>query len=635
MTLGTADGWKLDGHDFSTSKTDLFSCPPDAIILGINAYFHDSSAAFVRNAKILWASQEERFDRVKNSSAFPKSSILRGLDYLGLTPESISQITYFENPDIKLDRISRQIKSASLISGSRIVWSNSRRLWRYHLFLRKTLRRDLRALGFSNGQIKNIRFSEHHLSHAASAFLPSPYKESCIVIADAVGEDQTTTIWKATRTKITLLASLHFPNSLGMFYSAFTYFCGFKVNSGEYKLMGLAPYGEPKFVNLIFSNILFKQPDGSFTINHRFLTYEKSSKIVSQRALEGLFGFPARTPESSITKNYMDLAASVQVVLNEMMLSIVRFARDLSDCRTLCLAGGVSLNCVSNGVISSSRIFDDVWIQPASGDAGTSLGAALLLSDWQSEKNLPVSNQSNTSMLGAFLGSEYDCEQIRESLDFYKLTYEEVSREQMIEECCSAITENRVVGFFQGRMEFGPRSLGARSILANPKDPDGQKRINLKIKFRESFRPFAPAIRNDQVQNYFEEPFGDSFMLRTTLILARFRNTFSRRFELSEVNDLRSQFPSITHVDFSSRVQTVDGFSPLYPLLRRLEDFDIPMVVNTSFNVRGEPIVESPADAINCFLSTDLDDLFIGNFHVKKELQHIDSLKVTSKVNLD
>jgi len=331
----------------------------------------------------------------------------------------------------------------------------------------------------------------------------------------------------------------------------------------------------------------------------------------------------------------MDLAASVQVVLNEMMLSIVDFARDLSGCSNLCMAGGVSLNCVTNGIISNSRIFDEVWIQPASGDAGTSLGAALLLSNWQRDENLTLSNQSRTSMLGAFLGSEYDCDQIRESLDSYKLIYEEVSSEQMIEECCRAIAENHVVGFFQGRMEFGPRSLGARSILANPKDPNGQRRINLKIKFRESFRPFAPAIRSEQVQNYFEEPFGDSFMLRTAPILAKFRNSFSRRFELSEVNDVRSQFPSITHVDFSARVQTVDGFSPLYPLLRRLEDFDIPMVVNTSFNVRGEPIVESPDDAINCFLSTDLDDLFIGNFHLKKALQNMESINVTSKVILD
>jgi len=616
--------WKIPiyGNTEIKVRGNLFNSRE--VVLGISSYFHDSSCTIIVNGKIEFAAQEERFTREKNTSAFPHQSIKLGLKTLGLDLNDITTICYFENPQLKFKRIREQIRSISFIAAYKMVKTIFWRLWKFHIRFNSTLKKDLHLCGFSNKFLKSnpIIFSNHHLSHALSAFVPSPFLNANIIVIDAVGEYATTSIWKANNNHITLLRSINFPNSIGMLYSAITYFCGFKVNSGEYKLMGLAPFGKPTYVKLILSNLIEIYSDSSFKINSSFLTYFSGTKIINELRLEKLFGFPRRLPESEIAQEYMDLAASMQEVLNQYVEKLCRYSLELNKSENLCLAGGVALNCVTNGHIDRTSIFQNIWIQPAAGDAGTSLGAAILVAtNDYTHKDL---GQESDAMQGAFLGTGYSNSEIEEVLQNHSFVYEKLSSEELLERATECIQRNNIVGWFQGRMEFGPRSLGARSIIANPTDPNGQSRINLKIKFRESFRPFAPAMLQNSAEKYFESIRADKYMLFVSFFRPEFRYKVISEGKLNDVSLIRSAFPSVTHVDYSARVQVVDNESPIFDLLLNLEKRDIPMVVNTSFNVRGEPIVESPKNALYCFMATDIDDLFLGNFYITKSKQTLD-----------
>ena len=612
-------------HSFKDSE-------PDQITLGISSYFHDSSVTFVKNDEILWAAQEERFNRIKNTNAFPRESMLRAFKDLNISTREISKIVYFEDPNLKFQRIKNQIQSTNFFGSYKIVKENLARIIKYHIFFNRQFTKDLLDIGFSLKQISNsLYFSNHHLSHAISAFKPSPFIESAVVVVDAVGEDDTVSIWHATALQIDRKRSISFPNSLGMFYSAFTHFCGFNVNSGEYKLMGLSPFGIPVYKELILEHVLLKGKNGFFTINPDFLTYENSTEMYSESKLEKLLGLKKREPESMITQEYMNLASSVQEVLNECMIELICYAKKLTGSNNLCLAGGVALNCVANSRIYESKIFEGLWVQPAAGDAGTSLGAAMFFG----KKKETSFDPTEDSMKGAFLGSQYSNEEIEEVLQSNQLVYSRLEDENIIENCVSSLQNYRVVGWFQGKMEFGPRSLGARSIIANARDPYGQKRINMKIKFRESFRPFAPALLKKTADHYFRMPKNDKYMLFVAWLKSEFQIKNSKTGNLSDVGLIRSKFPSITHMDYSARLQVVDKCSPIFNLISHSTKKGIPIIVNTSFNVRGEPIVESPLNAIICFMTTEMDDLFIGNFHLKKESQITNQLKYKSQLLID
>jgi carbamoyltransferase len=592
------------------------------IVVGICSYFHDSSVTIISEGQIQYAAQEERFNRIKNSSSFPTQSLRKGFEMLAIKPSDVTKIVYYEDPKLKLVRLSNQISSGQPLNSINIIKQNLRRIISIHLLFKYSFSRDLKAVGFTRKLQKSlsVEYSEHHLSHAASAFLPSNFDSACIVVVDAVGEMESTTIWEANREQLRKIASINFPYSIGMFYSAMTYYCGFKVNSGEYKLMGLAPFGTPNLITRLEK--IFKFSDlGVIEINQDCLTYYSTNEIVNINAIEKILGFPKRDPDGPILKHYMDLAASVQKMLNLYMLQICKHAQSLTSQKNLCLAGGVALNCVSNGKLLESGIFDNVWVQPAAGDGGTSLGAAIFNSSVKIHPSDSVDGEKLDLMKGSFLGTSYSDTEIEAALEEFRLIFTKVSTKQMLSECAQDIQNQKVIGFFQGRMEFGPRSLGARSILGNPQDPLGQKKINLKIKFRESFRPFAPAMLLKTAQKYFYPHTWDNYMLFTSYIKDVFRSDTSFSGNLDDVNLTRSPFPSITHIDFSSRIQIVSKLSPLYELLKELEKFDLPMVINTSFNVRGEPIVESPKDAVRCFMATDLDSLYIGNYIVRKENQ--------------
>jgi carbamoyltransferase len=621
-------GWRSPINDITRLKIqEKNTLASKEVVLGISSYYHDSSCSIIINGKVSYAAQEERFTREKNTSAFPHHSLRNGLITLGLEISDVTKISYFENPELKYNRIKQQIHAQSFVSSYKLITNIFWRLWKFHIRFRKTLNRDLLKAGFSRDFLLTnpVIFSNHHLSHALSAYVPSQYLSANVIVIDAVGEYATTSIWKANGNSLQLLKYINFPNSIGMLYSAITYFCGFKVNSGEYKLMGLAPYGEPKYTNLILSNLIDIAEDASYRINDEFLTYFSKSEILNEEKFEGLLGFSKRSPESEITQEYMDLAASMQEVLNIYLEKLSNYSWELNPSENLCLAGGVALNCVTNGHIDRSTYYENIWIQPAAGDAGTSLGAAFLAATNEfSHKSTSSKLHENDGMHGAFLGTAYSDSQIEKTLMEYGFVYEKLSSHEIYSNAAQCILKNSTIGWFQGRMEFGPRSLGARSILANPTDPQGQTRINLKIKYRESFRPFAPAMLKKNAITYFEKVRADKYMLFVSFLKPEFRFEVSTTGNLKDVALIRSAFPSITHVDYSARVQVVDQESPLFELLEILSKYDIPMVVNTSFNVRGEPIVESPKDALFCFMATDLDFLFLGSFFLSKQSQFLD-----------
>jgi carbamoyltransferase len=587
--------------------------------LGISAYYHDSAVALVKDGLILAAAQEERFTRIKHDHSFPSKSVACCLKQAGIGAADLDYVAFYDKPLLKFDRLLESYL-AYAPSGFR-SFCKAMPLWIHQkLHLAKEIRRELHG-----NYRKRIVFPEHHESHAASAFFPSPFDTAAIVTMDGVGEWATTSVGTGNGNRIEISREIRFPHSLGLLYSAFTYYCGFKVNGGEYKLMGLAPYGEPKHASLIRDHLIDLREDGSFRLNMDYFNYCQGLTMTNERFAR-LFGGQPRQPESALTQRDMDIAASIQAVTEEAMLRICMTARRESGMRNLCLAGGVALNCVGNGRILRESGFENVWIQPASGDAGGALGAALFTSHQLLET--PREPSVPDSQLGSLLGPSHSDEEIRATLDALGAIYRhEPDQEALLGEAVTQLAQGRVVGWFQGRMEFGPRALGSRSILGDPRDKGMQSRMNLKIKFRESFRPFAAAVLREDAADYFEigRDQESPYMLLVTKVREDKRLPADTPVTgIDRLHQARSVIPAVTHVDHSCRIQTVDAVRN--PRLHRLlEKFKAstgcPILVNTSFNVRGEPIVCTPADAYRCFLETDMDVLVIGNFLLLKEEQ--------------
>ena len=561
-------------------------------ILGISAFYHDSAACIIQDGKIIAAAQEERFSRIKHDKSYPYKAIEYCLKEIG--NKSVDAIVFYENPSLKYDRVYKTLKSYP-----------------------QTFSTFIKALKSQKKKIKlvnSIHHVDHHMSHAASAFYPSPFKESVIVTLDGVGEWDTTTISLGVDNKINLITSLEFPNSLGMLYSAFTYYCGFKVNNGEYKLMGLAPYGTPKYYDKIINNLIDLKPDGSFALNLDYFGFHNSDTVINEK-FESLFDIPRRLPESEMKKEYTDIAASIQLVTEEIVYNICKYAQQITGKSNLCLAGGVALNCVANGKLQESKLFKNIWIQPAAGDAGGAIGAALQY--YYSLGNKRKINQ-NDSMQSAYLGPSYDNE-ILPFLKNNKIKYKKLS----IPKVASYLADEKVIGWFQGRMEFGPRALGHRSILGDARSKKMQSIMNLKIKFRESFRPFAPIVLKEDCKKYFNLDIDSPYMLLVSKVSKEILkpNKKPKSFDLiKHVNIERSELPAITHVDNSARIQTIDkNNDKLYSLLKSFKKkTNSGVLINTSFNVRGEPIVCTPMDAYNCFITSGMDYLVLGDYIIKK-----------------
>jgi carbamoyltransferase len=608
-------------------------------ILGISAFYHDSAACIVRDGEILAAAQEERFTRKKHDHEFPKHAIDYCLGEAGLSAEELDVVAFYDKPLLKFDRILETYISYAP-RGFKIFLKG------LPLWLKQKLHtpRELdRGLG---GRYRGrYVFTRHHESHAASAFFPSPFERAAILTLDGVGEWSTGSIGIGEGNRIRLLKELRFPHSLGLLYSAFTYFCGFKVNSGEYKLMGLAPYGEPKYASLIRDQMLDLRPDGSFRMDMSYFAFCYDDVMTSSK-MERVFGGPPRSMESPLTQREMDIAASIQQVTEEIMLAAARYAHELTSASDLVMAGGVALNCVANGRILREGPFERIWIQPAAGDAGGALGAALFV--WHQllgNSRFPLPNGDRQH--GSLLGPAYSDEEIRACLDGCGAAYRYYSsEEELIDEIAALIASEKVVGHVEGRLEFGPRALGNRSILGDARSPKMQRVMNLKIKFRESFRPFAPAILRDRVHEFFEMRRNEDspYMLLVAPVRADKRTPASENGArgLDKLNQLRSVVPAITHVDYSARVQTVDSerHPRFHRILKRFEEMTgCPVIINTSFNVRGEPIVCTPQDAIRCFLATNIDALVIGRFLLtksgQKEVQREEVEKYLASFSLD
>ena len=584
-------------------------------ILGISAYYHDAAAAILREGTIIAAAQEERFTRKKNDPDFPQHAIEFCLRQCAVEPAQLDAVVFYDKPILKFARM-LETYLAVAPGGWRTFpvvlpsWLSEK------LNLRKTIREEIPGL---NPDCP-ILFTEHHQAHAASAFYPSPFTEAAILTIDGVGEWATTTIGLGRGNGIELLQELRFPHSLGLLYSAFTSYCGFRINSGEYKLMGLAPYGEPKFVDTIYRELLDLKTDGSFRLNLQYFDFLAGTTMINER-FHRLFEGPPRQPEEKIERRHMDVARSIQAVTEEVMLRLACHARTVTGQKALCLAGGVALNCVANGRILREKIFDTLWIQPAAGDAGGALGAALAA--WHSDGNRPGATQPRVAsgkdaMQGSLLGPAYPDEEIETALRAHGAVYQRFEPNALLARVVELLGAEKVIGWFQGRMEFGPRALGNRSILGDARSARMQSVMNLKVKFRESFRPFAPIVRRERVADYFELDSPSPYMLLVAPIKQELRRPLSPGiggFDL--LKEPRSYLPAITHVDYSARIQTVDrDQNPLlYDLLLRFEQATgCGVLVNTSFNVRGEPIVCSPEDAYRCFVNTDMDYLVLGNF---------------------
>ena len=587
-------------------------------ILGISAFYHDSAAALVRDGAIVSAAQEERFSRKRYDAAFPVNAIAYCLREAGIGPSDLDLVVFYDKPLLKFERILRTYL-AYAPRGLR-SFTMAMPLWLKDKLWMKDLIRD--ALGYEG----EVLFSEHHESHAASAFYPSPFQEAAVLTLDGVGEWATASIGKGDGHQLDLLRTLDFPHSLGLLYSAFTYYTGFKVNSGEYKVMGLAPYGEPKYVGLIYENLIDLRPDGSFRLNMDYFDYCAGLTMTNGR-FDDLFRGPPRKPEALLTQRDMDLAASVQVVCEEVMLRMARNAREVAGSKNLCLAGGVALNCVGNGRILREKVFERLWVQPAAGDAGGALGAALFA--WHGVLGNPrTANASHDAQRGSLLGPTYSEAEIGAFLAGAKAPYRRLKDAELSQEVAEILSHGKVVGWFQGRMEYGPRALGARSILGDPRDTDMQATMNLKIKFRESFRPFAPAVLAEHASDYFEIECESPYMLLTAPVKESRRipetSEQAKLFGLERLNRPRSDIPAVTHVDYSARLQTVrrEDNPPYYDLLKAFEArTGCAVLVNTSFNVRGEPIVCQPEEAYACFMRTKMDYLVLGPFLLDKKDQ--------------
>ncbi len=590
-------------------------------ILGISAYYHDSAACLVRNGSIECCLQEERLSRLKFDNRFPRRSIRYCLKYADLNYKDIDYIVFYDKPFLKFERL-LETYLAYAPSGFK-SFCTSMPIWlKNKLFQKRIIINELNEIFDHEIESKKILFSEHHLSHAASAFFPSPFTESSILTMDGVGEWVTSSISIGNNNNIELLDEINFPHSLGLLYSAFTYFCGFKVNSGEYKLMGLAPYGKPKYVSLIRDNIVDIKHDGSFHLNMSYFNYCTGLTMTSEK-FHKLFNKKPRLVSDSITQKDMDIAASIQNITEEILVKIAKNIKKNYQQKNLCLAGGVALNCVANGIISKEDIFDKIWVQPAPGDAGGALGSALAVHHMFVNKKRNINRFD--SMQGSYLGPAYTQEKIIENLDSHKIIYSKFDKDKLIDTTAKLIADGNIIGWMQGKMEFGPRALGNRSILADPRSKNMQKKLNMKVKFRESFRPFAPCILSEYVEEWFDLTEKSPYMSFVAKIKDKHKSYKQSKLNgLDRVNEIRSSVPAITHIDFSARIQTVDKITnPLfYSLIDRFRDLTgCPLLINTSFNIRGEPIVCSPKDAINCFLNTDIDVLIIDNFIAYKKNQ--------------
>jgi len=605
-------------------------------IIGISSYYHDSAAALIVDGDILAAAQEERFTRKKHDPGFPEKSIQYVLDEANLYLSDIDYVVFYDKPLVKFERLletylayaPRGLRSFLMAMP---IWLKEK------LFLKETLKRELSQLsGISKADLPQLMFTEHHQAHAASAFFPSPYKKAAVLCLDGVGEWATTSVWLGEGNKLDPLWEIDFPHSLGLLYSAFTYYTGFRVNSGEYKLMGLAPYGEPEYVDLIYQHLIDLKSDGSFSLNMEYFNYATGLTMTNDKFAK-LFGGPARVSESDITQKEMDIARSIQVVTEEIVLKIAEHIKSELKVDNLCLAGGVALNCVANGKLHKAKIFDDIWIQPAAGDAGAAAGAALSIwYEYLDNKRNPDGQTDFTH--GSYLGPSFSEAEITRYLDSVQAKYQVLEDDKMFPVVADHLANANVIGWFQGRMEFGPRSLGGRSILGDPRSQQMQSIMNLKIKYRESFRPFAPSVKAEKVSDWFEFEGVSPYMLMVANVREDKQIPVTQEqkqlFGIDKLNIPRSQIPAITHVDYSARLQTVHKETNIryWSLLTEFEKLtDCPVLINTSFNVRGEPIVCTPEDAYRCFMRTEMDYLVLENVLLAKSEQpvrdHDDSWK--------
>jgi len=596
-------------------------------ILGISAYYHDSAAALVEDGEIVAAAQEERFTRRKHDAEFPHHAVAYCLRAAGIRLPQIDQVVFYDKPWIKFERLlETYIGFAPKGLGSFLT---AMPVWlREKLNLKSLLRRELMAVGECGPrELPPLLFTEHHQAHAASAFFPSPFERAAVLCLDGVGEWATTSLWLGEGNRLTAQWQIDFPHSLGLLYSAFTYYTGFKVNSGEYKLMGLAPYGEPQYAAAILDHLIDLKPDGTFRLALDYFNYTTGLTMTNAK-FDHLFGGPPRTPESPLTRREMDLAASIQQVTEEVVARLARTARRELDAEYLCLAGGVALNCVANGKLLREGLFRDIWVQPAAGDAGGALGAAL--AGWHLYAGGARTADGADRMHGGFLGPRFDDDQVADALNAAGAAYERLTDDDLLDRVAEVLSQGAVVGWFDGRMEFGPRALGSRSIIGDPRDARMQSVMNLKIKYRESFRPFAPSVLAERVADYFELDRPSPYMALVAAVREELRTPMTAEqeglFGIEKLNIPRSKIPAVTHIDYSARIQTVHrATNPRYhELIRRFEAITgCAVVVNTSFNVRGEPIVCTPEDAYRCFMRTEMDYLVVGNYLLAKTFQPV------------
>ena len=600
-------------------------------ILGISAYYHDSAAALVRNGVIVAAAQEERFSRKKHDSSFPVHAVKWCLEDAGICAGDVDYVAFYDKPFLKFDRLLETYlafapRGFTSFRKAMPIWIGEK------LFQKDLLLKELKALDERLGVPGKLQFAEHHFSHAASAFYPSPFEEAAVLTMDGVGEWATTSAGIGRGRELSIEKEIHFPHSLGLLYSAFTYYTGFKVNSGEYKLMGLAPYGEPIFAQTILDHLIDVKPDGSFRLDLDYFDYCTGLTMTNAR-FDALFGGPARSPEELLTQHHMDLAASIQAVTEEIVLRLTRALAAETKSKNLCLAGGVALNCVANGVVLRDGRFDKIWVQPAAGDAGGALGAALASYHHQMGRPRTLANDRD-GMRGAYLGPEFSQPEIEKELTSAGAKFAVLPEDKLLDATASALSQEKAVGWFQGRMEFGPRALGARSILADPRSPKMQKNLNLKVKYRESFRPFAPSVLRQDINDWFEMDEDSPYMLMVAPVKKGRQRTMSEvernLFGIEKLNVPRSDIPAVTHVDYSARIQTVHAdTNPRYhALISRFKELTgCPVLVNTSFNVRGEPIVCTPGDAFRCFMGTAIDMLVVGDCVLWKKEQDPELLR--------
>ena len=594
-------------------------------VLGISAFYHDSAAALIEDGHLVGAAQEERFTRKKHDSGFPQNAVQYCLDAAGIKLGDVDYVAFYDKPFLKFERLLETYLAYAPRGFNSFRMAMP--LWLKEKLFQKTLLRDeMKRWQPDFDWHKRLLFGEHHQSHAASAFFPSPYEEAAVLCMDGVGEWATTSLGWGQGNKLEMLKEIHFPHSLGLLYSAFTYYTGFKVNSGEYKVMGLAPYGEPKFKDTILSNIVDLKEDGTFRLDQTYFDYCTGLRMTNEK-FGALFGGKARKPEELLTQHHMDLAASVQAVTEEIVIRLARSVKKETGAKNICLAGGVALNCVANGKLLRENLFDGIWVQPAAGDAGGAVGAAFAAYHGYLGQARQLNGHLD-GMAGSYLGPEYSDDEIAQRLTAAGAKFTRLAREQTIEQTAQALADEKAVGWMQGRMEFGPRSLGARSILGDARSPSMQKTLNLKVKYRESFRPFAPAVLREDVGQYFDIKTDSPYMLMVAPVNEDRRRAMSAAeealFGIDKLNVPRSDIPAVTHVDYSARIQTVHketnaAFHDLLESFKAKTGYSV--VVNTSFNVRGEPIVCTPEDAFRCFMGSEIEVLVVGNCFLRKEDQ--------------